>query len=516
VKTNATATWGIAAVALAGAAVMAVEVLGARLLGVVFGATPAVWGAMIALTLLALAVGYFAGGWAAERAGGPATAAAGMLLAGGWIAIAPWLRPAVKACCGAFGVERGALAASALVFAVPLALLGMVSPIVIRLLTARGARVGVTAGGVYALGTLGGATGTLAAAFWLIPVFGLTAGFRIVGLLAAATGALGLSACLRRGGVGGLLVPVAIALFPIRGLQAGDAYTAPDGARVLIEAVRDSRQGRIAVLRKGDYRVLAVDGIAQTGMRTDVGAGHEADGLLDGYYLGLIPYAFEDCAGRRALVIGLAGGMTPSVLAAAGMRTDCVEIDPVVAAMAREHFGYRGNVVIADGRRYLESCAERYDVCVLDAYGGEVLPPQLGSREAFQAAKRAMTKDGALAVNFIGAPRGRALAAVARTLREVFGHVLALKSEPGDDVQAITLFAADRAVSFNRGWLGDLGEFTGEDPVSARIRRDTFEPSDRDAMVLTDDRNPLDLLRAREAVRWRERALANLGLGAGW
>jgi hypothetical protein len=35
-------------------------------------------------------------------------------------------------------------------------------------------------------------------------------------------------------------------------------------------------------------------------------------------------------------------------------------------------------------------------------------------------------------------------------------------------------------------------------------------------MVLTDDRNPLDLLRAREAVRWRERALANLGLGAGW
>ena len=106
---------------------------------------------------------------------------------------------------------------------------------------------------------------------------------------------------------------------------------------------------------------------------------------------------------------------------------------------------------------------------------------------------------------------GRAFACIYRTLQQVLPHVLAIRGEESDDVQTITLFASDRAIEFNNGWMRYRGGFRGVDPVADSIRRLTVEPKRTDGLVLTDNYNPIDFLRAREALRWRELTASRIG-----
>jgi SAM-dependent methyltransferase len=207
--------------------------------------------------------------------------------------------------------------------------------------------------------------------------------------------------------------------------------------------------------------------------------------------------------------------MTASLLQLHGVAVECVDLDPAIIAVAREYFSFEGAAVAADGRRFLEDCTARYDFCVMDTYSGDVFPFHLATREAFEAAKRVLKPGGVLALNYIGAPKGKAFACLHLTIARVFRHVLAIGGEPGDDVQTITVFASERAIEFNKGWLDDQGSAGGADPVSEAIERLTVRPDPTGAFVLTDDRNPIDLLRAGEARRWRARTIANIGAAAG-
>ena len=503
--------WLLIAAAVCGAVVMAVELLGARLLSVAYGGSLTVWAAMIAVTLLSLAVGYFVGGCLSDRFPRPALLYAVLVVAGALIAVCPHTRFVLKACHDALGIRGGALASSAVVFSLPLGLLGMTSPFIIRLLCREARGVGVRAGGVYAISTLGSVAGTLLTGLWLIPEFGTAAGFRITAVTAAVAGAIGLVSAIGWKGSVAAIVPVALALLGSPASRVGQTYTAPDGETVEIRAVRDSGHGRIVVLDKGRYRLLVVDGIVQTGLPRDRARRTPGQALAEGYYQELLPYTVTDPRRCNALLIGLAGGMTASMLQLHDMDVDCVDLDPEIIDVAREHFGFTGKAVAADGREFLETCRERYDFCVIDTYSGDVFPFHLATREGFEAAKRVLKPGGVLAINYIGAPDGRAFACLHLTLGAVFRHVAAIRNEAGDDVQTITVFASDREIRFNKGWQDSLGDFTGADPVSEAIQRLTLTPARPDAFLLTDDYSPIDFLRAEEALRWRARTAQNIG-----
>ncbi len=506
--------WLLVAAAVCGAVVMAVELLGARLLGVAYGGSLAVWAAMIAVTLLSLAIGYFAGGLLSDRVPRPALLYSVLMVAGALIAVCPHTRGVLKACHDALGIRGGALASSVIVFSLPLALLGMVSPFIIRLLCREARGVGMRAGGVYAISTLGSVAGTLLTGLWLIPEFGTAAGFRLTAALAAAAGAAGLAGELGwKGGVA-LAIPAALGLSPSPERAVGRTYTAPDGERVEVIALRDSPHGRIVVLDKGAYRLLVVDGIVQTGLPRDLARLAKGQCLADGYYQELLPYTVPEPRGRRALLIGLAGGMTAAMLRLHEIEVDCVDLDPEIIAVAREYFGFTGPAVAADGRTFLETCPQRYDFCIIDTYSGDVFPFQLATREGFEAARRALRPDGVLAINYIGSPSGRAFECLRATLAAVFRNVLALRNEAGDDVQTITIFASDREIRFNKGWLDAVGGPSGgPDPVSQAIQRLAVAPtpSGGGGFLLTDDYCPIDYLRADEALRWRARTARNIG-----
>jgi len=507
--------WLLVTAAMSGAVVMAVELLGARMLSVVYGGSLVVWAAMISVTLLSLAAGYFLGGWIADRRPGPILLYC-LLLAGALLVlVSPHARFVLRACQAAMGVRGGALASSIALFMLPLGLLGMNGPYVIRLLSKGQRTVGVTAGSVYAISTLGSVAGTLLTGLWLVPSFGVAAGFRITATVMILTVLVGLAERLRLRAAAAAPALAAALLMPSPRLGLGDVYAAPDGERVEVIGVRDSAYGQITVLAKGDYNLLVVDGVVQTGVPRALARLQRGECLAANYFQELLPYMVDDAEGQRVLVVGLAGGMTATLLREKyGMDVFSVDLDPTIIEVARAHFGFEGPAVATDGRLYLETCDQKYDCCVIDTYSGDVFPFHLSTIEAFEAARGVLKPGGVLCVNVIASPTGKAFACIVKTIAEVFTHVLAIGGEDGDDVQTITVFASCREIEFNGGWLDYTGDFTGIDPIGDAIERLTLDVDMEAGIRLTDDYNPIDFLRAEEAVRWRARTRQNVGAAA--
>ncbi|MDP6354362.1 MAG: fused MFS/spermidine synthase [Planctomycetota bacterium] len=496
-----------------GALVMALEVLGTRVIGVLYGSSLYVWGALISVTLVALASGYFVGGMLADRS--PKAWLLYVLLMCGGIAtlIVPWLRGVMLPCYRAFGLRWGALASATAIFFVPLLLLGMTGPFVIRLLSRAVESSGRTAGTVYALSTLGSVAGTLAVTFYLIPAAGTSTAVRLVGGCVIAVCAIGLA--LEIGPTGLVVLLPAAAALKGGGLQRDERIALHDSQGNPFEIIyRDeSAYGRLAVLETVDERLLLADGILQTGMP----AGHyslERGRLLaeQGYYLELLPYLVESGEGKRALAVGLAGGLLPGLLRLHDIETLAVEIDPKMAEISRRFFNYSGELVVQDGRRFVEDCRQEFDFCVIDAYASDVLPFHLVTREMFQAVRRRLAPDGILAINLITAPGGWVANSVHRTLMAAFPSVWGYRSGDNDGVQPLFYFASEREPEISRRWVFDIPPDEGVADLTYALQQRRLPAEPGTGIVLTDEYNPVDVVRAPEALEWRERTIKTLGI----
>jgi len=118
----------------------------------------------------------------------------------------------------------------------------------------------------------------------------------------------------------------------------------------------------------------------------------------------------------------------PTVYQRAGWTVDAVEIDSAVTRLAAQEFGFKpfhARVVHADGRRYLATTRERYDLIVFDAYGSASIPFHLVTREAFALAKARLEPGGILALNVEAVGWHHPLVeSLGSTLRTSFAHVV--------------------------------------------------------------------------------------------
>ena len=145
---------------------LAAEFGASRLLAPYFGTSLYVWGVLIGLILIYLSAGYMIGGRLADRHPRPELLYQITAWAGLWIGVIPLVSyPILLASQQGFrelsvGLVAGTLLAVVLLFAVPVILLGCVSPFAIRLLLKNVETGGNTAGRVYALSTAGSILGT--------------------------------------------------------------------------------------------------------------------------------------------------------------------------------------------------------------------------------------------------------------------------------------------------------------------------------------------------------------------
>jgi spermidine synthase len=536
-------------VTITGATVLALEVLGTRVIGTHYGSSLFVWAALITVTLVCLSIGYAVGGTLADRLPRPWMLCL-LVAAGGLSVLLVPLMTGVLAPLGQkLGLAGGAIASAAVLFFLPLTLLAMAGPYVIRLRARNVEGLGSTSGAVYALSTVGSVAGALAVSLWMIPTLGTQLSLRVcsAALIALAAGGLA-TAWGGRGAAAAALLAVPW-LVPLG---------APPPAGQLYET--ESAFGELRVLQRpvpgrGLYRMLMVNGIMQTGMPTDIDlVGPGAILQTDSYYLELLPYFYGDlAAGRKGVLIGLAGGMFPRVMEFYDIDWTAVEIDVKVAELAKAYFGYRGEIllpgggrravdvsafphraspippeqlaghapsgpykgraVIQDGRRFLADMSGKVDFVVLDAYNSDAIPFHLITREFFELTRSRLSDDGLLAINYIGPPTGDFVTdSLFRTLAEVFGagNLRAYRTRDDESLAQVVILFAFRGRPRDLLPLWQADSAGGADRLSYELKRRQLSGlalAGRAGAIITDDLNPIDLARARTALAWRSQTM---------
>jgi MFS family permease len=175
-----------------GFAVMALELLGGRMLAPYFGNSIYVWGSVISVFMVSLALGYLAGGWWSLRRASIAKFA--LIFVAAAIAFAPLVTIAEPTMQWVFAriedPRYGSLLAASALFVLPTAVLGAVSPYSVRLLVEATQRSGHVAGSLYFVSTVGSALGTLLTSFYFVLWWEIDS---IIALLAGALLALGVA-----------------------------------------------------------------------------------------------------------------------------------------------------------------------------------------------------------------------------------------------------------------------------------------------------------------------------------
>jgi MFS family permease len=184
--------WGFAegVVFVAGISTLGAEIAAARLIAPAFGASTVVWANTIAIVLVALAGGYWAGGRLADRHPHARGLARTALLGAVLVALIPLFAiPLLNVTEDSLGEFSGSLLVQIVLVAPPVLVLGALSPWAIRLRVKSVAAAGDITGRLYALGTAGGLVGNFAATLALIPWVGTRWTFLICALLLALVSA---------------------------------------------------------------------------------------------------------------------------------------------------------------------------------------------------------------------------------------------------------------------------------------------------------------------------------------
>jgi spermidine synthase len=471
-----------------GISTLGAEIAAARLMAPFFGDSTIVWANTIAIVLVALSIGYWFGGRMADRHPHKRgllmlVLAASLLLGLVPIVANPFLSLSVDAFDSvSIGTFAGSLFGVLALVAVPVLMLGAVSPWAIRLKLRHVEDSGEVAGRMYAISTVGSLLGTFLASLLLIPLVGTQRTFLIFALALALVAALGL-------GVRWLPAPLLVGA--LLALPPGAIKGSGDG-RVIHETETEYQYARVVEYEGGVRRLELNEGQA-------VHSVYRRDTVLTGdYWDGLLvdPFAALREPPRRIAMLGTAGGTVARAYARyfPDTRMDAVEIDGELLDIGRRYFGLKDRpqlrTIADDGRPFLRRADERYDVIMVDAYRQPYIPFYLATREFFALARDRLAPGGVVVIN-VGHPEGSDTLeqVLSATLRDVFPNVA---RDPMEDTNTI-LMASEAPLSPGR--LTDAARWLPSDlrPLALRAAG-RLRPGLEGGTVYTDDRAPVEWL----------------------
>lgn len=494
--------WLIRLIVFAGGlASVGTETSAARLLAPYFGESTLIWANIIGFTLTFLALGYWLGGRVADRYPRPWLLYTSTCVAAIWAGLTPLIaRPLLNRSVEAFadlsvGAFYGSLVGILLILAVPITLLGFVSPYAIRLSVRDVAHSGEAAGGIYALGTVGSIAGSFLPTLLLIPWLGTVRSFLILGLLLLIPSVIGLVR-LRQFPLAATSVAASV-LMATASLSYNPAYIRPPQEGELIYET-ESQENYIQVTKSGERVMLSLnDGHATHSVYDPTQ--ELTGGPWDYFMLGPL---FTTPGGparlNNAMLIGLAGGTVAKQLTAAygPIPIDGVEIDPEIARVGREYFDMTEpnlNVIIQDGRYTLRTSDKQYDLIGVDAYRQPYIPFQLTTREFFQEVSDHLTPGGAAVIN-VGRTETdfRLVDVISSTMKDVFPNVYIIDTERYDNSIVIATKSPTAMSNFGESVRaqpdGSLVRQVGEASLATGNLREVTRVS----TVFTDDHAPVE------------------------
>ena len=489
---------------ITGLVILMLEVLGSRVMAPFFGVSLYIWASLISVTLIALSLGYWLGGTIADRKNKPDFLYSIILFSAIAIISIPFFAPPIMDWSyNLLGIKGGVLLSALLIFSVPLILLGMASPYLIRLLVTGPEGVGGVAGGVFAISTLGSVIGALLTAFVLIPNIGVNKSFTLGALLLIFVSGAYSIAWKKYYQV---LIAVLILLISLYLLLFYQKTLAKDDLRKVVFQT-DTLYGQLKVvdILGSDYRAALIDGGVQNILNQSV---YKIEPSSYVSQLAQLLPAFGIRSGD-VLVIGLGAGEVPRVLSKLGYQIDIVEIDPKVETMAKNYFNFSskfGRVIIDDGRRYIRNSKKKYDLIFIDVASGGTQPWYFFTNEAFQEMAKILRPGGIIGINLIGYYQGeksKSAHSIYRTLMTAYKYSeIYIPTNPDPSfLTNIIFFASDKPFSDNSEKEKILKNLYGI--------RVNFNP--QDGIILTDNYNPLDLWSIEVSEAFRKAMFGWLG-----
>jgi spermidine synthase len=476
-----------ALVFIVGSASLGAEIAAARLMAPFFGASTIVWANTIGIVLVALSAGYWLGGRLGDqrpdlRSLCLVVAASALLLAVVPFVAQPFLDISVDALdeisAGAF---VGSLIGVLFLVAIPVLMLGTVSPWAIRLSVPDVEHSGRVAGRLYAVSTVGSLVGTMLAALVLIPFLGTQRTFVTFAV------ALGLAAAA---GLGWRFLALPVALAGVLAIPVGTVKGAEDG-EVIYETETEHQYVRVVEQDDGDRLLELNEGQAVHSFYRP--GEYLTDDVWDGYLV--LPFAVLDAPPERIAILGNAAGTTARAYGHFFPATEVsgVEIDGELTEVGERFFDLRNPNLTTyheDARPWLRRSDGGYDVIMVDAYRQPYIPFYLATREFFELVRDRLAPGGVVIVN-AGHPEGNddLETVLGRTMAEVFPSVL---RDPLESTN--TLLVGSEATASAARLRDSIPELPrGLQPVAVE-QLPRLGPRLEGGEVYTDDRAPVEWL----------------------
>jgi len=472
---------------LEGAAVMAAELIGAKMLAPFFGTSLYVWAAALGITLGGLMGGYFFGGILSRLSNDNVKTTYWTLIIGAsFLCLMPLSSQWIMQYALGLSIQLGAVISLLIFMFPPLFCMGMVSPLLINILTRDVNAAGNSAGNVYAISTFGGILATFALGFYVIPEFGITRPAVIGGVTLAFFPVISVIRQNKLIGAGGMLLIGSLAIASLNFSFSGSRFHVvyqSEGVlgqvKVIEFPIEDGHSGRALLVNNTLQTVIDPD---------DPEYSYWA-------YTSFVPNLLPSPEhAPKGLLLGMGGGTLIKSLDKLGYKVDALELDKRIAEVAKTYFMLDKDreVIIDDARHYIKVSPENsYDFVIFDVFKGESAPEHVLTKEAIMETQKTLTPDGTIIVNFYGyldGNKGRVARSVIKTL-QACGFYTQLYATPGAEDQRNLLLRATKK---------ELPEKTTSIELPAPIRIPDLD----DAFVLTDE-IPKSRYFADAAMQWR-------------
>jgi spermidine synthase len=510
---------------ISSACTLILEIVAGRILAPYIGVSLYTWTSIIGVVLAGISLGNYAGGRVADRWGSPRTL--GLILLGGGLTSLMVLPLTLLAgentlfrldCSGpASFVFQGLCTPQVVlmtkivllttaIFFLPSFILGMVSPVVVRLSLSSLATSGTTVGKIYAFSTLGSIVGTFLTGFFLIATFGTRQIVLGVGavLVVLAVAAGGLWRVDRLAHALPIVVGAGLLSFLFGVVDRTNALASgcTKETDYFCIKVYDQEHGSDRVLR-----TLVLDHLIHSYSSMDDPTYYEYGYIK--VYAEVTEYVARRQADLAALFIGGGGYTLPRGLELMypDSAIEVIEIDPGVTRTAYEWMGVGPNTRIVthnlDARLMLDQLqgGQKYDLVFGDAFNDLSVPYHLTTLEFDQKVRGVLKDDGIYLVNVIDKLQGgQFIPAFVRTLKMVFPHVYIMSSGTpwtSTITYANTFVVAGSATPLDIDRLKQVqGQGTNGRTVTNVMPLDLMEEwlQNTPSVVLTDDYAPADNL----------------------
>ncbi len=515
---------------------LVIELVAGRIMAPYVGVSLYTWTSIIGVVLAGISIGAYLGGLLADRYPRPSTLGWLLFLSGvGAFSISP-LTNLVGGAHFQTSLMVRILLITTIVFFAPACILGMISPLVVKLTLNNLAKTGNVVGKIYAFSTLGSILGTFATGFFLVSWMGTRHILITMGIILILSGLVFGDFLARKKGIGlfSIFLILIFLVIPLAGLYGYAAVrpgeisisTSPLPALEMAYgyAFKPPLDEDTYFFKESDYYTIklkrSIKGNSGNPLESLVldHLVHSYTDLKDPHYLEyeyiriyeeFVRWQAKKRKSFKALFIGGGGYTFPRYIESKypAAEMDVVEIDPEITRVVKKYLGISEQTKIRshneDGRWFVMNCKEKgsFDFIFGDAFNDLSIPYHLTTKEFAMQLKALLKPDGLLLANVIDSmKKGQFMPSYIRTLEEVFGkgnvHLITLSSDfDSIGISTCVVVASPQKLDMDN-FVKVVKKEKGEEMTSHVMPQDRLQKylKERYSVILTDDYVPVDNL----------------------